>query len=68
MSMPTTEKHVVLLRQWKANFNNNVIELLGPIGSTFTKLFTLAALLEDPELSAATDGNIEMEFNSNPAQ
>lgn len=67
-SMPTTAENDGLKRQWKSNDNNNVVELVGPTGSGFTKIFTLASILEDPESNAATDGNIEIEFNSNPAQ
>lgn len=67
-SMPTTAENDGLKREWKVNNNNNVVELVGPTGSGFTKIFTLAAILDDPEASAASDGNIEIEFNSNPAQ
>lgn len=67
-SMPSTEESEALKRAWKLGFDENVIELIGPVGSKFSKIFTGAAILEDPETSAATDGNIEVEFNSNPAQ
>lgn len=67
-SMPTTDENEGNKRDWKLNDNNNVVELIGPSGSTFTKIFTQAAILEDPESNAATDGNIEIEFQSNPAQ
>jgi hypothetical protein len=67
-SIPTTAENDGLKRQWKSNDNNNVVELIGPKDSGFTKIFTLAAILEDPESNAATDGNIDIEFNSNPAQ
>lgn len=67
-SMPTTEENEANKRAWKANDNNNVVELIGPPGSNFTKIFTLGAILEDPESNAATDGNIEIEFQTNPAQ
>ncbi len=67
-SMPTTAENESLKREWKVNDNNNVVELIGPIGSGFTLIFTLSAILDDPESNAATDGNIELEFNSNPAQ
>ena len=67
-SMPTTAENDGLAREWKNNNNNNVVELIGPIGQGFTLIFTLAAILEDPESNAATDGNIEIEFNSNPSQ
>jgi len=67
-SMPTTAENEALKRQWKANDNNNVVELVGPPGSRFSKIFTQAAILEDPESNASTDGNIDVDFNSNPAQ
>lgn len=67
-SMPTTTENEGLKRDWKVNDDNNVVELIGPAGSGFTKVFSKAAILEDPESSAATDGNIEVEFNSNPAE
>lgn len=67
-SMPTTEENEANKRAWKANDNNNVVELVGPPGSNFAKVFTQAAILEDPESNAATDGNIEIEFQTNPAQ
>lgn len=67
-SMPSTEENETNKRSWKANDNNNVVELIGPSGSTFAKIFTSAAIIDDPETSAATDGNIEIEFLSAPAQ
>lgn len=67
-SLPNTAENDELKRAWKANDNNNVVELIGPAGTGFTKIFTQAAILEDPVASAATDGNIEIEFQSNPAQ
>lgn len=67
-SMPSTAENEAFKRAWKANDNKNVVELTGPSGSNFTKIFTRASILEDPETSAATDGNIEFEFRSNPAQ
>jgi len=67
-SMPTTEENEANKRAWKLNDNNNVVELIGPASGSFTKIFTEASILEDPESNAATDGNIEIDFNSNPAQ
>lgn len=67
-SMPSTPENEALKRTWKANDNNNVVELVGPTGSTFTKIFTQACILEDPETNAATEGDIEITFNTNPAQ
>jgi len=67
-SMPTTVDSEKNKRAWKTNDNNNVVELIGPSGTKFSKIFTQAAIIDDPESSAATDGNIEIEFNSNAAQ
>ncbi len=67
-SMPSTVENDKLKREWKVNNNENVVELIGSDGQNFTKVFTAAAILEDPETNAATDGNIEIEFQSNPAQ
>lgn len=67
-SMPSTEENEALKRAWKLNDNNNVVELVGASGSNFAKIFTQASITDDPETSAATDGNIELEFKTNPAQ
>lgn len=67
-TMPSTIENDALKRVWKGNENANVVELIGPSGSSFTKIFTQASILNDPETAAASDGNIEVEFNSNPAQ
>lgn len=68
--IPTTAANVALAREWKDNNNNNVVELIGPsnVSPQFTRIFTLAAILEDFEAAAATDGNITIDFSSNPAQ
>jgi len=67
-SMPSTIENEANKRAWKANDNNNVVELIGPSGSNFSKIFTQASIIDDPETGAATDGQIELEFNTNPAQ
>jgi len=66
-SMPSTTENEANKRAWKVNKNNNVVELIGPSGSNFTKVFTQASILDDPKTDAATDGKIELEFNANPA-
>ena len=67
-SLPSTDENEAFKRAWKSNLNNNVVELVGPPGSRFTKIFTQASIQSDPETNAATDGSIEIEFRSNPAQ
>ena len=66
-TMPSTIENEAHKRAWKVNKNENVVELVGPSGSSFAKVFTQAALLEDPETSAASDGSISTQFDSNPA-
>lgn len=67
-TMPSTVENEANKRAWKVNKNNNVVQLIGPPGSGFSKIFTQASILADPETAAATDGNIEIEFNTRPAQ
>jgi hypothetical protein len=67
-SMPSTVENEANKRAWKVNKDQNVVELIGASGSKLAKIFTGAAIIEDPETNAATDGNIEVEFNTNPAQ
>ena len=67
-SMPSTVENEGNKRAWKTSNNANVVELIGPTGSGFSKIFTQAAIIGDPETNAATDGDIEIEFQSNPAQ
>ena len=67
-SMPSTIAHEELKRAWKTNFDRNVIEIFAADGQAFTKVFERATMINDPETSAATDGNIEVEFETARAQ
>ena len=67
-SMPSTVENEGNKRAWKVLKNGNVIELIGPSGSGFSKVFTQGAIIGDPETNASTDGDIEIEFESNPSQ
>lgn len=66
-TMPSTIDSAKLVRQWKFNKNNNVVELQSSTGGNFTRIFTQASILGNPELNLSTDGTVEVEFNSNPA-
>ena len=69
VSLPTTITNVALVRSWKDNLNRNTVELIGTIdGENISRIFTQASIGEDPENSAATEGSIELEWKSNPAQ
>ena len=67
-TMPSTVENVDNARAWKINDDANVVELIGPNDSGFSKIFTGGSISNDPEISAATDGNVEIEFETNPAQ
>ena len=68
-SMPSTEDAAKLVREWKNNQNNNVVELQSATGGAeFTRIFTQASIQGDPEVNLSTDGSVEIEFRSNPAQ
>lgn len=67
-TLPSTEDSAKLVREWKNNLNNNVVELVGTRGSTFTRIFTQASIQGNPEVNLSTDGTVEIEFMSNPAQ
>lgn len=49
---------------WKTNKNLNTITATE---NDFTRSFTGAALLNDPEIKAGSEGTIDLEFTSNPA-
>ena len=68
-SLPSTEDSAKLIREWKNNKNNNVIELQSSTGGAqFTRIFTQGSSQGDPEVNLSTDGSVEVEFRSNPAQ
>ena len=68
-SLPSTEDSAGLVREWKNNLNNNVVELQSSTGGAqFTRIFTQASIQGNPEITLSTDGTVEIEFRSNPAQ
>lgn len=68
-SLPSTEDSAALVREWKNNLNNNVVELQSSTGGAqFTRIFTQASIQGNPEVNLSTDGMVEIEFRSNPAQ
>ncbi len=67
-SLPSTEDSAKLVREWKNNLNNNVVELMSATTGNFTRIFTQASIQGNPEINLSTDGTVEIEFRSNPAQ
>jgi len=53
------------VREWKNNFESNVIQATGE--NNFTRSFTSAVLINDPEIGLSADGEISLEWESDPA-
>ena len=51
-SMPTTEGNENLKREWKTNDDNNVVELIGPSSSKFTRIFNILPLFTQKKQEA----------------
>lgn len=66
--LPATIGNIALLRSWKVNRNQNLIQAVGqtPEGA-LTRVFTQAAILNDYEVELGSETNISVEFKSNPA-
>ena len=67
-SLPSTDDSAALVREWKNNRNNNVVEIMSATGGNFTRIFTQASIQGNPEVNLSTDGTVEVEFRANPAQ
>ena len=69
VSLPSTIEASSYIRTWKNNLNNNVVEIIGTVdGQDISRIFTKAAIQDDPEIKVATEGTLEIEWRSNPAQ
>lgn len=66
-SFANTAANDKLKRAWKLAKNGNVIEVVGPPGSGYSKTITEAALVNDPEANFAQDGDIDLEFKGKQA-
>lgn len=67
-SLPSTDDSAALIREWKNNRNDNVVEIMSATGGNFTRVFTQASIQGNPEVNLSTDGTVEVEFRANPAQ
>lgn len=67
-SIPSTVENIALAREWKTNRNQNLVQLSGrtPEGNV-TRTFSQASLPNNYTVPLTSDGNIELEFKSNPA-
>ena len=66
--LPSTIENIGKLRQWKQNKNQNLVQVQGrTVDGTLSRTFAQAALLTDYEVPLTNDGNITVEWRSNPA-
>jgi len=69
VALPTTVTNIKNTRAWKVNKNQNTLEIMGTIdGVTLSRIFTNASIGDEPENKTATEGTIDLEWKSNPAQ
>lgn len=66
--MAVTIDNIKLARQWKANQNNNLVQIVGrtPDGQ-FSRTFSKASLLNNYEVPLGSETNITIEFKSDKA-
>lgn len=68
-NLPTTISMVKAVRSLKLARNTNEIQLVGTAnGETLALVFTQAAIINNPSNKAATEGTIDLEWQSNPSQ
>lgn len=66
-SLACTDDNVALVDRWKDDDNNNVFEVIGG-DVAYNRIFSKAAVTNDPEFDFSTEGAVEIEVKSNPAQ
>ncbi len=66
--IPSTPENIELVKTWKNNRNQNVVQIIGetPEG-TLTRTFAQAALTSDYEVGIGTDATIPVDFKSSQA-
>jgi len=66
--LPSTPENIELVKSWKINRNNNVVQIIGEtLEGTMTRTFARAALTSDYEVGIGSDATIPVEFKSSPA-
>lgn len=65
-TMANTDESLKLARAWKANKDNNLIEIIDN-DTGFTRTFPKAAITNDIENNLSFDGNIPTEWSTDPS-
>ena len=66
--IPSTPENIELVKGWKLNRNNNVVQVVGETTEgTLTRTFARAAITNDYEVGIGTDSSIPVEFKATPA-
>lgn len=62
--MPATVDNIEKVRDWKANFDQNLIQIQGQTsdGKILTRTISNAALINDVEIALGSDTDISLEF------
>jgi hypothetical protein len=67
----TTKDQVELARLWKSKDNTNTITITDSDSQgnqLISRTFKFAAMINDPPVNITADGDVEIEFHSDPAQ
>ena len=66
--MPATVENIALVRQWKTSKNRNLVQIAGETDDgSVTRSFSQAALINRVVIPLSSEGNISLEFASQPA-
>lgn len=60
----TTRENADIVREWLANGSSNTIEA---VEGAWSRTFQQAIVMNDPEVGTGIDGEVEVEFESEPA-
>lgn len=68
VDLPSTLENIALVRQWKQNKDQNLVQIVGRTSEgNFNKTFAQAAITNRYEVPLTNDGVISLEFTSQPA-
>ena len=66
-SLANTPELINFIKEWRNNFNNNLIELIGNSSTLFNAIFQQAVIAEVPEIPLGADTQIDLVWKSDLA-